>query len=487
MWCAAEINYIKWFQPKMMFDRAIYVARRAALISKMGSRGVVVIPGNSITPNSYPANGYNFRQDSTFRYLFGLDKPSLWGVIDLESGESSIYGDDGSLEDVIWTGAQPTLRSLAAEVGVESTSTIEGLRGYLSQVSGQGRRIHTLPIYRAEERIELASMLNINISQLSELHSGELIFGVAELRERKGAEEIEALDSCYEIGYEMHTAAMRQVREGVVEREIGGRLEGIARSLGQGVSFPPICTQHGETLHNVEREGRLEAGRLMLCDAGGESLAGYCSDHTRTYPISGRFSAVQRDLYNIVLRAHDHIGRIAAPAMPYAHLQRECYRVLGEGLREFGLLRGSMDEILESGALALFMPHGVSHGIGLDVHDCEAMGERSFDLARFEKQAAGSTSCILRSRWILNEGTVLSNEPGLYFIPELIARRRSEGFCRDVVNYAMAERHLDFGGIRVEDMLLITHDGCREIGANSPHRIPITVEQLEGYIMQHRR
>lgn len=461
-----------------MFNREVYITRRASLISRMGCSGVVLIPGNELSPNSYANNPYYFRQDSTFRYFFGLDRPALWGAIDLDSGETMLFGDDSSLDDLIWSGAQPLIGDLAHEIGVERSHPKSKLKDYIAQVERVNRTIHLLPPYRGETKIEMAELLS---RPISELLSGELIFAVAELRERKSKEEIAAIEDAYHIGYKLHTTAMKMCRPGVVEREIGGALEGIARQMGSGVSFPPICTQHGETLHNTEREGVLTAGRLMLCDAGGESLEGYCSDHTRTYPINGKFTDIQRDIYNVVLRAKSRVNEIARPKMLYSDLQRATYLSLAEGLRELGFMQGSPEDIVDSGAISMVMPHGVGHGLGLDVHDCEAFGERTFDLTRFAKQVERSTSCIIRSRWILDEGTVLTNEPGLYFIPALIEKHRSEGLYRGVANFDKIAQYLDFGGIRIEDDLVITGSGCREIGEV---KIPITTSEIEDFMAQ---
>ncbi len=461
-----------------MFAKEVYISRRAALISRMGCGGVVLIPGNELSPNSYANNPYYFRQDATFRYFFGSDRPSLWGVIDLDSGEEMLFGDDCSLEDLIWTGGVQSIADLAMEIGVSKTKSIADLQSYVSEIERGGRRIHILPPYRGETKISLLQLLN---SSIEELLSGELIFAVAELRERKSQEEITALEEAYHIGYEMHTTAMKMCRPGVIEREIGGVLEGIARRMGAGVSFPPICTQHGETLHNTSREGVLTSGRLMLCDAGGESLEGYCSDHTRTYPINGKFTDIQRDIYNVVLRAKGRVDEIASAKMLYTDLQRATYLSLAEGLMELGFMKGSPEDIVASGAISMLMPHGVSHGLGLDVHDCEAMGERTFDLSRFTKQVEQSTSCIVRSRWILDEGTVLTNEPGLYFIPALIEKRRSEGLYKGIANFDKIAQYLDFGGIRIEDDLVITESGCRQIGDK---KIPITTSEIEDFMAQ---
>lgn len=459
-----------------MFSAEIYRTRRAELRRKVGS-GVILLPGNPLSPNNYPNNSYYFRQDSSFRYYFGLNVPALTGVIDADTGEEWLFGDDFTVEDIIWTGPQPLLRDMAAEVGIEKTAPAKELAALLRKAIALGRRIHYLPIYRAELKLQLSELLGIAPALLHDYKSVDLMLAVAEMREKKGSEEIEAMERAFHIGYAMHTTAMRMCRAGVVEREIVGALEGIARSMGQGVSFPSIVSQHGETLHNLNSEGVLENGRLLLCDAGGESLEGYCSDHTRTYPVSGRFTDRQRDIYDIVLNAHDHIARIVRPGMKYhEEIHLEAYRKLAEGLIGVGLLKGSADDAVASGALYLFMPHGLGHGLGMDVHDCEAFGERSFDFSSIAGRAAESATCIYRSAWRVQPGTILSDEPGIYFIPALIDKSRTEGLYRGIVDYERLESYRDFGGIRIEDDLLVTETGCRMLGDK---KIPVTAEELE--------
>ena len=459
-----------------MFSAEIYRTRRAELRRKVGS-GLILLPGNTLSPNNYPNNAYYFRQDSSFRYYFGLNIPSLTGLIDADSGEEWLFGDDFTVEDIIWTGPQPLLRDLAAEAGIERTAPAKELAARIRKAISLGRRIHYLPIYRAELKLQLSELLGIAPALLHDYKSVDLMLAVAEMREKKGPEEIEAMERAFHIGYAMHTTAMRMCRAGVVEREIAGALEGIARSMGQGVSFPSIVSQHGETLHNLNSEGILENGRLLLCDAGGESLEGYCSDHTRTYPVSGRFSDRQRDIYDIVLDAHDHIARIVRPGMKYhEEIHLEAYRKLAEGLIGVGLLKGTAEDAVASGALYLFMPHGLGHGLGMDVHDCEAFGERSFDFSSIAERAAKSATCIYRAAWRVQSGTILSDEPGIYFIPALIDKSRAEGLYRGIVDYDRLESYRDFGGIRIEDDLLVTEEGCRMLGDK---RIPVTAEELE--------
>ena len=307
------------------------------------------------------------------------------------------------------------------------------------------------------------------------------MFAVAEMREVKSAEEVAQMEDAFHIGYAMHTTAMRMCRAGVVEREIAGAIEGVAKSMGLGVSFPSIVSQHGETLHNLNSEGVLADGRLLLVDAGGENLMNYCSDHTRTYPVSGRFTAQQREIYDIVLACHDHIARIVRPGMMYMQeVHLEAYRKLAEGLVGVGLLKGSADDAVAAGAMYLFMPHGLGHGLGMDVHDCENIGERSFDYSLVAERAAQSATCLHRATWRLRPGTILSDEPGIYFIPALVDKCEAEGKFRGIVDYdLLRSRYLDFGGIRIEDDLLVTDTGCRILGDRT---IPVTVEELEAVV-----
>ena len=459
-----------------MFAPSTYVERRQTLMKKIGS-GLILLPGNTFSPNNYPNNAYYFRQDSTFRYFFGLNNPTLVGLIDADAGVSMLFGDDFTVEDIIWTGPQPTLRELGAEVGVTQTYPFAAVTEFLNRAVDQGRRIHFLPPYRGETKIQLQEWLGLTPTMVQQCRSVELMFAVAEMREKKSEEEIIEMEKAFQLGYQMHTLAMKMCRPGVVEREIAGAVEGIAKGYGQGVSFPTIVSQHGETLHNLNCDGVLEAGRLLLVDGGAETVSGYCSDHTRTYPVSGRFSDRQRDIYNIVLKAHDDVAAMVAPGMMYQEVHLAAYRSLAEGLIGVGLLKGSVDQLIESGAMTMLMPHGLGHGLGMDVHDCEAMGERSYDFSTLLDQAARSATCVHRATWRLEPGTVLTDEPGIYFIPALIDKCRAEGKYAGLVNYDLLADYYDFGGIRIEDDLLVTPTGNRMLGGEQ--HIPITIEELE--------
>ncbi len=461
-----------------MFSAKTYASRREVLRTKIGS-GVILLPGNMPAPNNYPNNTYYFRQDSSFLYYFGLNIPSLVGVIDADTGEEMLFGDDFTVEDIIWTGPQPTLRELGAQVGIAAAHPMAELEKHLRKAIAQGRRIHYLPPYRGETKLQLSELLGIAPARLHEHKSVDLMLAVAEMREAKSAEEIDELERAFRIGYDMHTLAMKMCRPGVVEREIAGAIEGVAKSAGAGVSFPSIVSQHGETLHNLCADGVLEEGRLLLCDAGGETVGNYCSDHTRTYPVSGRFTPKQREIYEIVLAAHDRVAAIVKPGMMYTDIHNAACLTLAEGLVGAGLVRGSAEDAVAAGAMTLFMPHGLGHGLGMDVHDCEAMGERSFDFSSIADRAAESATCIYRAAWRVRPGTVMSDEPGIYFIPALIDKCRAEGLYRGIVDYDRLDTYRDFGGIRIEDDLLLTDTGCRIIG---DRKIPVTVDELEAVV-----
>lgn len=461
-----------------MFSAKTYASRRAELRTKIGS-GLILLPGNMPAPNNYPNNTYYFRQDSTFLYYFGLNIPSLVGLIDADSGQEMLFGDDFTVEDIIWTGPQPTLRELGTQVGIAAAFPLADLKKHLRNAVAQGRRIHYLPPYRGETKLQLSELLGIAPALLHDYKSVDLMFAVAEMRETKSAEEIEEMQRAFRIGYDMHTLAMKMCRPGVVEREIAGAIEGVAKSCGSGVSFPSIVSQHGETLHNLCADGVLEEGRLLLCDAGGETVGNYCSDHTRTYPVSGKFTAKQREIYEIVLAAHDHVAAIVKPGMMYTDVHNAACLELAEGLIGAGLMHGSAADAVAAGAMTLFMPHGLGHGLGMDVHDCEAMGERSFDFSSIAERAAASGTCIYRAAWRLRPGTVMTDEPGIYFIPALIDKCRAEGLYRGIVDYDALDAYRDFGGIRIEDDLLLTDDGCRMLG---DRKIPVTVDELEAVV-----
>lgn len=462
-----------------MFSAQTYVERRARL-RRMVGKGIIILNGNLDTAINAPENAMAFRQESSFLYYFGLDVARLVGVIDCENDCDTLYGNEVTIDEMIWTGPLPSMAEQAATVGVTRTAPLNKVADVVAEARRLGRTIHYLPQFRGMELIYMSTLLDIPAQRVNDTASHDLMAAITEMREIKTDEEIEVMERAFEVGYKMHTTAMRMCREGVIEREIIGAINGIAMQHGWGWSFYSHVTQHGEILHNFGCDYALQNGKLLLVDAGAELAGGYCSDHTRTYPVSGKFTPMQRDIYNIVLNTHDHIAEIIRPGMMYHRdIHLECYRSLAEGLRSIGLINGSAEDAVAAGAMYLFMPHGLGHGLGMDVHDCEAFGERSFDFSSIRERAEESATCIYRAAWRLQPGTVLSDEPGIYFIPALIDKSRSEGLYKGIVNYDKLEAYRNFGGIRIEDDILVTETGSRIIGDK---RLPLTVEELEAVV-----
>lgn len=458
-----------------MFETNVYKNRRARLREKMG-RGLVLLLGNGEAPANYADNTYKFRQDSSFLYFFGLNRPGWAGVLDLDSGKEWLFGDDVDMDDIIWMGPQPSVKEMAARVGVENTAPFARLAGCLKQAVALGRRVHFLPPYRFRNVLLLEELLGIRPVLVKEYASLELIKAVIALRSVKEPCEIEEITRACNIGYDMHTAAMRHAKPGVRERYVAGMLEGIAASYGSMVSFPVILSQNGETLHNHDHSQILQQGRMMLTDAGAEEVSNYCSDFTRTIPVGGKFSSRQKEVYSIVLAANNRAVEIARPGVTYQQVHLEVCKVLAQGLKELGLMKGSVDEAVAAGAHALFMPHGLGHMMGLDVHDMEDLGQIyvGYDEETRPIQQFGTSSLRMGRR--LQEGFVVTDEPGCYFIPALIDQWRAQGLHQEFLNYDRIETFKDFGGIRLEDDILIVPGGARVLGDK---RIPITVEEVE--------
>lgn len=467
-----------------MFQKQTYIERRNALRRRMPNGGIVLLLGNGEAPRNYFDNAYHFRQDSTFLYFFGLQNANLIGIIDLDNEENdTIFGNDYTVDDIIWMGPQPSICDLAASVGVAHSAPLADARTAVQAAVRGGRKVHYLVPYRGEGVLQMSQLTGISPTEHYNHYSTDLAISVAALREEKSPEEIEELQRAFQIGYAMHTTAMRMTKAGVSERAIAGAMEGVTHQLGDGVSFHSIVSQHGETLHNHSHDGICENGRLMLVDAGGETVNNYCSDHTRTFPVSGKFSPLQKDIYNVVLHAHDEVLRIAKPGM-YTDLHNASYKALAEGLIGLGLMRGNADEAVAAGAVRLFMPHGLGHGLGMDVHDCEAMGERGMaDYGAMLARADEIDTCIIRERWRLRPGTVLTDEPGIYFIPAYIEQWKAEQKCAEFINYAKLEALYNFGGIRIEDDLLITEDGNIMLGSDK--HIPVTVDEIEAFMAEN--
>ncbi len=457
-----------------MFSAEVYQNRRNALKEKVSS-GIGLFLGNADASMNYPANTYHFRQDSNFLYFFGLDFPDLAAIIDFESGEEIIFGDDLTIDDIIWTGKQPSIHDRALLVGVKETRPFSKLQEYLSQAFRHGRRIHFTPPYRGEKKMLLEQLLGIRAAIVRDYASTELIKAIIALRSIKEPCEIEELERAASVGYQMHVTAMRMAKPGRFEQTLAGIIEGISLSNGGMVSFPVILSQNGQILHNHDHSQILQAGRLMLCDAGAETPLHYASDHTRTIPIGGKFSQRQKEIYEIVLNANNTAMNAVKPGVTYQQVHLIACKVIAEGLVQLGLMKGNPDEIVNAGAHAMFFPHGLGHMIGLDVHDMEDLGQNLVGYDDETKPISQFGTAYLRMGRKLQPGFCITNEPGIYFIPDLIDLWKSENKHAEFINYAEVDKYCDFGGIRLEDMLLVTETGCNIIGT----RPPITVAEVE--------
>ena len=466
-----------------MFSKDTYISRRAELKRLVGS-GVVILFGNNESPANYPANAYSpMRQDSSFLYYFGQHREGLVGVIDIDSDSEMLLGDDIDVEDIVWMGFTPSVADLAAEVGITKTAPVKELKAICDKAIAQKQIIHFLPPYRYDTKILIMDLLGIHPNQQKEKASLRLIQSVVKMRATKEPQEIEAIERACNVGYNMHTLAQMLIKPGVTERFIAGQVDGIARSMAQGNSFATIFSQHGEIMHGAPSDAALEDGRLVLCDAGCE-LDDYCSDHTRTMPVNGKFSQRQLEIYSIVEECHDYVLEVAKPGVKYMDVHFSVCRRMTERLKELGLMKGDTDEAVAAGAHAMFLPHGLGHMMGMDVHDMEGLGQIyvGFDEETRPNLEQFGTNCLRMGRR-LEEGFVVTDEPGIYFIPALIDDWKSSGQCKEFLNFDMLETYKDFGGIRIEDDILITNDGCRFLGNK---RIPYHPQELEDFMKQKK-
>jgi Xaa-Pro aminopeptidase len=464
-----------------MFHKSIYTDRRNRLKKELGS-GVALFPGNVNAAFNYPSNEYHFRQDSNFLYFFGLDMPGFTGVIDVDNDQEFIFGNDVDIDDIIWMGKQPFVKDLATEVGVHNTAPYSELARFIKKASDQGRKIHFAPPYRGETIIEIANLLGIHTGAVKQNASVELIKALVKLREIKDEREIAEIEKAMLTAYYMHTTAMKMAQPGVLEQDIAGTIEGISLALGGPVSFPVILSINGQTLHNHAHGNILEKGRMMVTDAGSESSLHYASDITRTVPVGGKFDTRQAEVYQIVLDANMAAIDATKPGVLYRDVHFLACRTIVNGLKSLGIMKGDTEEAVQAGAHTLFLPHGLGHMMGLDVHDMEGLGEDFVGYNDTIKRSDAFGTAYLRLAKPLKPGFVLTDEPGIYFIPDLIDKFKSEGKFTQFVNYDKLESYRSFGGIRIEDDLLVTENGCRVLGKP----IPKTIADVEKTMAEPR-
>lgn len=457
-----------------MFKSEIYIRRRKKLLDNL-SNGILFFPGNSESPMNYPSNTYKFRQDSNFLYYFGLDEPNIFGAIDIDSGESILFVNEREVDDIVWSGPDKSPAEKAQLAGAEKTMPVNQLEDYFRENIHKGRKIHFLPQYRAETKLFFAAWLGLRPSRINDYASEDLIKAVVAQRSVKSEEEIAEIENALNISYEMNLLAMKATQPGMLEREIYGAVEGIALGAGHGVSFPVIFSVRGETLHNHSHNNIMQDGDLAVLDSGAESLEHYASDITRTFPVNGKFSDKQRAIYQIVLNAQLSAIDMVKPGVFNKEIHLKAAEVITEGLKEIGLMKGNTQDAVKEGAHALFFPHGLGHMLGLDVHDMEGLGENFVGYNDEIKRSSQFGLAYLRLAKKLQPGFVFTIEPGIYFIPALIEQWKNENKLAEFINYDETEKYMGFGGVRIEDNILVVEGGHRVLGKP----IPKTIDEVE--------
>jgi len=453
-----------------MFDTEIYVQRRRLLQEKISS-GLILLLGNDEVGMNYASNIYHFRQDSTFLYYFGIDRPGLAVIIDPAADKTTLFGTDFTLEDTVWMGAQPSLAELAERSGVSHTEAFAKIESHLKNVE----EVHFLPPYRFANRRKISQWLNLPDAALDEKVSEALIRAVVAQRSIKSPEEIVEMEKATTISGAMHRAVMQAATAGQQEAVLAGVAQGIAVGMNGQLAYPVIATINGQILHNHNHSNILQNGQLLLGDFGAETEWHYAGDITRTFPVAETFSPQQKEIYELVLQMMETAFAKLQVGTPYLEVHLAAAKTMVEGLHTLGLMQGDVAEAVEQGAHALFFPHGLGHMIGLDVHDMEDLGEQYVGYSAEVKRSTQFGTAALRLGKALEAGFTLTVEPGIYFIPELYEQWKADNKFTNFINYEKVADYLDFGGIRIEDDVLITKDGYRILG----QPIPKTISEVE--------
>ena len=490
-----------------MFAANVYIERRKRLRNDVEA-GLILLLGNEESPMNYADNQYPFRQDSSFLYFFGLDSPSLAAVIDIDHGTECMFGDDLTVDDIVWTGPQPPLKEKSRKTGISETAGLDKLPNILKMAVKQGRKIHFLPQYRADNVLKIQHLLGIPPSAAWRGHlalvskswkdvwrghparapgagrprhqgrddlatqvSEPLIRAVVAQRSIKSEQEIEQIETALDISYEMQTLAMKMSKPGLYERQVASAMEALVLSRGSALSFSTIFSIHGETLHNHHYGNKMQAGDMAVNDSGAESPLHYASDITRTIPVSGKFSQRQREIYAIVLNAQEKAIEAVKPGVEFREIHLLACRELASGLKDLGLMKGDIEQAVHAGVHTLFFQCGLGHMLGLDVHDMEGLGEEYVGYTDTIKRNPEFGFKSLRLARALEPGFVITVEPGIYFIPELIDRWKADRKNSQYIDYEMVEQYRDFGGIRIEDDVLVTETAHRVLGKPIPKMI----------------
>ncbi len=457
-----------------LFTKNTYQVRQQKL-RQLAEDGLLWFPGNTESPMNYTDNIYHFRQDSSFRYFFGLNMPNLHVVFDCQSGKSILFGNDYSIDDIIWVGPQKPLRELADLCNIDEVRPLADLEQF---IKGQ-KSVKYLPPYRHDHILLMSNYLGLDPQKIKAEASVELIKAIVDIRSYKTAEEIEHLEQAVNVTRSMHMEAMRQTAVGKYEYEVVADIHKKLHQKHCELAYPVIFSINGQTLHNHHHNNQMLDGRLVLNDCGAENPYGYAGDITRTFPVNGRFNSRQKEIYQLVLKMEEDCINMLKPGVTYKSIHLASYRIMLEGMKGMGLVKGDVDEMVQEGVGGLFMPHGLGHMIGMDVHDMENLGE---DYVGY-KDMQRSTQLGLKSLRLareLEEDFVITVEPGIYFIPELIEKMKTENRWTEFVNYEKLEAYYDFGGIRIEDDVQVVSDGSKILGKPIPKTI-VEIEELMNF------
>lgn len=463
-----------------LFDKQVYINRRKTLKDTIGADGIILLLGNEDSSMSYKDNCYPFRQDSSFLYYFGLDIAFLTAIIDTETGEELIFGNDLTIDDIVWTGTLPSVSEMAGMVGVDSTSSNDQIAHYVHNAQASGRRVHILPPYRPENDIKLAAWLNISLKEVVNHVSLKLIKAVIGQRLIKSALEIEEMEKAVSISVDMQLAVIKNTVPGIKEYHLVAKALEVAQAANGRLGYPAIITTHGQTLHTHYYGNTLQEGRMVLSDIGAENSMHYGGDLTRTFPVGRSFTSRQKELYEIVLTAMDHAISMLKPGVRYKDIHLSACQKLAEGLIQVNMMKGDPAEIVAAGAHTMFFQCGLGHMLGMDTHDMEDLGEQYVGYTDALKKETGIFGLkSLRLGRELQSGFVLTVEPGIYIIPELIDRWQAEKKFTNFINYDVLNTYRDFGGIRIEDNFLITDTSSHVLGKYLPKTLK-EIEALKG-------
>lgn len=450
-----------------MFDKELYIRRRERL-KKQVSKGLIILLGNHESSINFKDNIYPFRQDSSFLYFFGIDRPDLNALIDVENDIEIVFGEDPSIDQMVFMGEKRLLESQCKRVGIDKVSPPNSFKDYIKKFKGD---VHFLPPYRPESLMLLNDCLSIPHDQILGNSSEKFIKAVVAQRSIKSSEEIEEIEKAVNLTIDMQLLANSYQRVGLKEAQIAAKIEEIVHDVDCQTSFPTILTVEGHVLHNHYKGNTLKSGDMLLVDCGVETKMHYAGDLTRTFPVGKSFTSRQKEIYQIVQKAHDAAVNMLKPGIRFLDTHLTACEVIVEGLKSIGLMKGDAKEAVQAGAHTMFFQCGLGHMMGLDVHDMEDLGEQYVGYTDELAQSKEFGFKSLRLGRPVETGFVVTIEPGIYIIPYLIDLWKAEKKYSDFIDYQKLETYRDFTGIRIENDFLVTENGNRQLGKELPYHI----------------